>query len=387
MARFESLRGKALFFLCLVWFVWFMNFTCRAVFSPIMPLLEDEFGVTHARATAIFTCISLGYSFSLFFSGFFARLLGFRKSVVISAAASTLLFSFMSFVKVFEVFYVLGFFLGLTLGMYLPSMVYLLTDYYHEKMWGRVIAIHDSGASLGAAAAPFIALSILPFMQWRGIFIILGMAFAVCATILYCASHEVATMRDTKYFLGSLWKDKRLWIMGTLFVFAGGISIGLYLIIPLYLVKELSLDVSYANTIFGVSRIGAAVVGISSGFFVDRFSLRKTLFFIVSVSGVLTFALGFSGVGSIKVLLFVQAVSVMGFFPVALVAVSRLFDHESRSQAIGFVVTFAILGGAGVVPYLLGVSGDLVGFGFGICVLGILTTLSSGLLYFLKELK
>jgi NNP family nitrate/nitrite transporter-like MFS transporter len=387
MARFEALRGKALYFLCLAWFVWFMNFSCRAIFSPIMPLLEDEFGVTHARATAIFTCISLGYSFSLFFSGLFARLLGFRKSVVISAVASTLLFSCIAFVKVFEVFYVLGFALGLTLGLYLPSMVSLLTEYYDEKVWGRVIAIHDSGASLSATATPFIALSIMAFLPWRGIFIILGMGFAVSAIILYLASHEVATLGEKRYFLASLWKDKRLWIMGTLFVFGGGVSVGLYLIIPLYLVKELSLDVSYANTIFGISRIGAAVVAISAGFLVDRFSLKKTLSLIVSLSGILTIALGLSGVGSIKVLLFVQAVAIMGFFPVALVAVSRLFDQESRSQAIGFAATFAILFGAGIIPYLLGVSGDLLGFGFGICVLGILTTLSSGLLYFLKELK
>jgi len=143
MARFESLRGKGLLFLCLVWLVWFMNFTCRAILSPMMPLLEDEFGVTHARATAIFTCIAVGYSFALFFSGIFSRLLGFRKSVVISAVASTLLFASFAFVKVFEVYYVVGFALGVTLGMYLPSMVFLLTEYYHQKMWGRVIAIHD----------------------------------------------------------------------------------------------------------------------------------------------------------------------------------------------------------------------------------------------------
>jgi NNP family nitrate/nitrite transporter-like MFS transporter len=387
MARFESLKGRALFFISLAWLLWFMNFMSRTIFAPILPLLEDEFGVTHAQAAAIFTSISLGYGLSLFFSGVYARFLGFRRSVAVSIAASSIPFSLVSFVRVFELFYVLGFVLGLAVGMYLPSMLSLITDYYHEKMWGSVIAIHDSGASVSTTAAPFVALLILSFLPWRGIFILLGIASALCAILFYLNSQEVPMVKGRNYFLGALWKKRSLCIMGTLFIFAGGTSLGLYVIIPLYLVKELSLDVSYANTIFGISRIGAAIAAISAGFFVDRFSLKKTLFSIVCASGLLTFALGLCSVAWLKVILFLQAGAIIGFFPVAFVAISRIFDRESRGQAIGFVATLNVVFGSGVVPYLLGLSGDLVGFRFGICLIGILTTLSSGLLYFLRELR
>ena len=387
MEKFESLKGRALFFLCLAWLLWFLNFTARTTFAPILPLLEDEFGVTHARAAAIFTCISFGYGFSLFFSGVFATFLGFRKSVVVSMAVSGVLFSLFSLIKVFEVFYVLGFALGVAVGMYLPSMLSLITDYYDERMWGRVIAIHDSGASINTTVAPFLVLLILSFLPWRGIFIVLGIAFALSAVVFFFASHEVPVAERRNYFLGALWKKRSLCIMGVLFVFAGGSSLGLYFITPLYLVKELSLDVPYANTIFGISRIGAAIVAISAGFFVDRFSLRKTLFFIVLAAGLLTVALGLCSVAWVPVVLFLQAGAVIGFFPVSFVAMSRIFDRESRGQAIGFVAMLNVVFGSGIAPYLLGLSGDLVGFRFGICLIGILTTLSSGLLYFLKELR
>ena len=387
MEKFESLKGRALFFICLAWLLWFLNFTSRTAFAPILPLLEDEFGVTHAGAAAIFTFISFGYGFSLFFSGVFATFLGFRKSVVVSVAVSAVLFSLFSLIKVFEVFYILGFVLGVAVGIYLPSMLSLLTDYYDEGIWGRVIAIHDSGASISTTAAPFLVLFILSFLPWRGIFIILGIASLLCAIVFFFASHEVVMPGRRSYFLGSLWKKRSLCIMAMLFVFAGGSSLGLYFIIPLYLVKELSLDVSYANTIFGISRIGAAIVAISAGFFVDRFSLKKTLFFIVFASGLLTVALSLCSVAWVPVVLFLQAGAIIGFFPVAFVAISRIFDRESRGQAIGFIVTVNVIFGSGVIPYLLGLSGDLVGFRFGICLVGIMSTLSSGLLYFLKELK
>jgi MFS family permease len=68
------------------------------------------------------------------------------------------------------------------------------------------------------------------------------------------------------------------------------------------------------------------------------------------------------------------------------VAVAKLFDQEQRGQATGFVITIGMIG-TGLAPYFLGLSGDLASFRLGIFLLGILTTLSSGLLYFLKELK
>ena len=387
MSRYESLKGRALLFLCLAWFLWFMNFVSRTMFAPILPLIEDEFGVTHAAASAIFTCTSFGFGLSLFFSGLSARILGFRKAVAVSLGVGAVVSSLVSLIGIFELFYVLGFVLGVAVGMYLPSMLSLLTDYYDEKIWGRVIAMHDSGASIAMTAAPFIALFFVSFLPWRAIFIFIGITFALCALLFHLASHEVAAVGGKKYFHGSLWSNKTLWTIGTLFIFMGGSSLGLYFVTPLYLVKELSLDVSYANTIFGISRIGTAIAALSVGFFVDRFNLKKTLFLVIFVSGILTLALGLCSVRWIEVVLFAQATLAVWFFPVAFLTIARIFDRESRGQAIGFAVTLNVVFGSGVIPYFLGLSGDLVGFRFGICLLGILATLASGLVYFLKELK
>jgi hypothetical protein len=79
-----------------------------------------------------------------------------------------------------------------------------------------------------------------------------------------------------------------------------------------------------------------------------------------------------------------QAVLVTGFFPVGLVAIARMFSREMKSMATGFILTMAIALGVGVIPYFLGISGDLVSFKFGIAIFGILVTLSSGLVFYLK---
>jgi len=63
-----------------------------------------------------------------------------------------------------------------------------------------------------------------------------------------------------------------------------------------------------------------------------------------------------------------------------------MFERETRGQAVGLIVTLGVIGTA-VIPYFLGLSGDLVSFRLGFLLLGIVTVLSSGLLYFVKELQ
>ena len=86
------------------------------------------------------------------------------------------------------------------------------------------------------------------------------------------------------------------------------------------------------------------------------------------------------------IFLFIQSSLIPVFFPVGLVAISRMFEKEKRSLAAGFLGALSGLFGVGLLPYLLVLAGDHISFRFGIFVLGIMVILSSGLTYFLKEL-
>ena len=162
---------------------------------------------------------------------------------------------------------------------------------------------------------------------------------------------------------------------------------GVYSIIPLYLTKELGFDVSHANWIFGWSRIGGVIVSVSTGFVLDRFSLKKVNFFLLLITGVLTVFLAARDVEVVETALFLQAAVSLAFFPVGLVAISRLFSDKQRSMATGFVLTVGVAFGIGVVPYLLGVAGDLLSFRFGISLLGMCVIASSGLAWCLKSVR
>ena len=111
------------------------------------------------------------------------------------------------------------------------------------------------------------------------------------------------------------------------------------------------------------------------------------MFILMIISGVLTILLGVVPTAVIGTILFLQAVFITGIFPIGFVCIARLFDRETMSMAVGIMVPLTALFGTGLIPYLLGLSGDLLSFRFGIIILGVSLTLISWLVLFLRDLE
>ena len=215
----------------------------------------------------------------------------------------------------------------------------------------------------------------------------LGVVFIIAALIFYILFDELKVPKINVADLRKFIRRKSLWTMSIIWIFAASTSLGIYAVIPLYLTKELHLEMGCTNTIFAISRLGGFVVAISSGFLVSRFSIQKIMASILAISGVFTIFVALAGVRFIGIALFLQATFIYGFFPAGLIALSRMFEMNVRSIATGFVFGFGVIVGWGITPYLLGLSGDLVSFKFGILMLGIGTVMASGLVFLLKELN
>lgn len=387
MSRFTSLKGTAFLYLLFLSSLWFLNFVGRTILSPVLPLIEDEFLISHAKASSIFIFLSVGYGISIFLSGLLSGIIGYRKSIMIYLLVTALMFFLIPFIKTFALLYVVACVIGIATGIYIPAVIPFITSYYEENIWSKTIAIHDSAASLGVFAAPLLTLFLLRFFQWRGVLGVMGFVFVGAAIAFYLLFDELTVSPVSRAALGKFIRRRALWVLSIIWVFAASTSIGVYYVTPLFLTKELHLDLGYANTIFGVSRLGGFVVAISSGFLVSRFSIRTIIIAILIISGASTAFVAMAGVKLVGIALFLQASFIYGFFPAGLIAISRIFEINIRGLATGFIFGFGVIIGWGVTPYLLGLSGDLLSFRFGILTLGILVIISSGLVFLLEELR
>ena len=384
MPRDAAISGRGLAFLLLLWSLWFLIMTVRTILGPILPFIEDEFVTSHAKATSLVALLALGQAAMLFASGVFAGKLGYKRSILLCLAVSVVVFLLIPLTRTFSQVAALFFVLGLATGAYFPCIVPVVTAHFSPSLWGRALAIQDMGASIAAFAVPLLTVVLARFLSWKQFYYVLAAAYIVSGVFFLLFTKEVRVKKELKSYLGKLLKRKDLWILAIIWTSATGAFMAVYQVTPLYLTKELSFSVGYANTLFGLSRLGGVAFGPIMGILVDRFDVKKCMFFVLLATGASTMLIGQANLVLVQIALFLQGAAIMGFFATGLTAMSRMFRMEERSVAAGFSSTVSGVFGAALLPYLFGLAGDHISFKFAMLVFGALVILSSWLVYALK---
>jgi MFS family permease len=365
--------------LFIFWGLWYLNFSTRAIFSPILPLIEDTLLLSHGEAGGLFTSLAIGNSLILLISGRFAAVWGYKRTVVSGFIGIGLIFLGLQWADSYLAFHILFFLLGIAAGTYLPSILPIITVTYESRHWGKVIGIHDSAASLSILSIPiFVALGVR-FLSWRILLLFLGTISLLLPIYFWKVSVEPKKeMSHQRNRTSDLLKRRSIWIIGFLWIFASASSMGLYSILPLYLIRERGIDFDFANTLFGISRVGGVFVSVFTGFLIDRYGYRLMLMFCLVTTGLSTIGLALSStLPMIVITLVFQATLSVGFFPAGFATLTNLTPLSERSMAIGLAISLGTIFGNGGAPVLLGIIADHSSFEIGIIWLGILTILSS----------
>jgi MFS transporter, NNP family, nitrate/nitrite transporter len=373
--------------LCVFWCLWFLNFFTRASFSPVLPLIEGNLSISHGEAGGFVTSYSLGYAVTLLIAGRFVPTWGYKRTVAAGISGIGLTLIALQWVEHYFAFHILFLLLGLASGTYIPAIVSIITETYDYKEWGKVIGLHDSAASAAIFSAPILFAFGLHFLPWKGILLLLGIACLILPFLFWRVSIEPQpklSLRGSHYL--TLFRRKPIWIMAVLCILSSAANMGVYSMLPLYLINERGMEYAFASNLVGISRIGGIAVQVFVGFFVDRYGYRRILFFGLLTTGLSTLSLSLVPSFSLLLItLFIQAALSLAFFPVALAAIAKLTSPEERSMGIGAIISSGVIFGMGGAPLLLGIIADRFSFQVGILGMGVLTTLSSLMVRGLKD--
>lgn len=374
-------------FLLLFWSLWFVNFSTRTVISPILPILEDELSIGHAQAGSIFSFLSLGYTATLLLSGLLSPRIGYKRTIILGYAILSIALFCFKYTHNYTSTVVVCLFIGLGAGLYLPSAIPLITAIFGRDNWGKVISFHETAASSSIFALPLLSALALRFIIWRDLFFILSAASAIVIFTFWLCCPDTRAEEKRGGSLAQIVRRREFWIIAILWIFAASNSLGLYNVIPLFLVKEKGMNLEFANTIFGFSRIGGIFVAIITGFLVDRYGVKNILLLLLLTTGFSTIGLAMSrALTALVIMLFVQATVSNVFFPVSFVAVSKLTTTNERSTFTGTTMAIGVIIGLGLTPALLGAVADTWNFQIGILVLGVLTLVSCVTLKYLQKI-
>ena len=381
-AGVRSFRSKVrpVFFLA---GLFFLNFASRIILSPLLPTIERELAISHSQAGFFFFLSSGGYLAGLLSSGVLTSRSSHRVAIVASLAgvgiAMLTIAAAMSLWLIRCGLIVLGF----AAGFYLPSAIATITALVDKKHWGKAIAIHELAPNVAFFAAPFLAEIFLRWSTWR-------MGLGVLGALSLVASVSFSQFGRGGSFSGEapgsqafavLVRTPAFWLMMVLFGVGVSSTIGVYAMLPLYLVSERNFDQSTANTVVAFSRSYGPFLGLLGGWASDKLGAKQTIAISLAFTGIVTLLLGMLSGRALGAAVLVQPLLAVWFFPAAFAAIAMITPPNARNLAVAFSVPVGYIIGGGAIPTFIGAMGDRGSFATGFVVTGLLIG-SGGLLSF-----
>lgn len=376
--RFAPAVPWVLFLIMMVFFAIFP----RLLLAPLLLRISDGLGIDYSRASGFFLTVSFGFITGLLTSGYVARYLTHRWTIVGSVALAGLCLLGLSVTRSVAVFNVVLFVEGWANGLYPGSGVASVAALVPDRHRGKALALHESGPNLSFILAPIIAAVAAPFVGWRGVFALTGAA-AILAALLFAVfgrghreAGEPPHFENIKLFA----HNRQFWVISVLFAVVVSAAVGVFAILPTFLIVEHGYSERFVNTLVGLSRTTGFAAIFTAGAFADRVGFSAVAATIMTVTGVMTMLLGITHGLLLLLAVFLQPLVVQAFFPVAIRALTDAAPVQARNLAVALAIPLANLVGAGVAPRAFGAIAAAGRFEIGFIVLGGITVASLALL-------
>jgi NNP family nitrate/nitrite transporter-like MFS transporter len=365
---FRSQVGPLLF----LTLIFFLNFIARLILAPLMPIMEVDLAIGHSQAGSFFLLISIGYFITLLGSGFVSSRLTHRKTIILSSVVVGAALLGLSLCRSLWTIRLGLLVLGLAAGIYLPSGIATLTALISSRHWGKAIAIHELAPNVSFLAAPLVAEGIMECFSWRGVLALMGGASLLVgiAYARYGKGGEFPGEAPSPGSIKILMGEPAFWIMMVLFSLGISGSLGIYAMLPLYLVAGHGMERNWANTLVALSRISGLGISFVSGWATDRLGPRRTLIGVLILTGLATVLLGVTSGTWVLVCIFLQPMLAVCFFPAGFAALSRVGPPKVRNVTVSLTLPFAFMLGGGAIPTGIGILGDAGSLALGISLVG-----------------
>jgi MFS transporter, NNP family, nitrate/nitrite transporter len=363
--------------------IFYLNFVSRIILGPFLPVIEQELGLGHGGAGSLFLFIQIGYAAGLLGSGIVSWRFSHRHTIVASAVAVGISLAGLSLTSSLWTMRLWLVLVGTGAGLYLPAGVATITHLVKDAHWGKALAFHELAPNLAFITAPFLADALLASISWRGVLALLGGVAMLLGGCFALSGHGGSRQGEAPRLqtVAGLLRDPAVWAMMLIFAAGVGSSLGLYSMLPLFLVSGSGMTLRAANSLTGLSRVACLAIAFFSGWLTDRMGHRHALTVALTTTASLNLCLGlFPGPILTPIFVFLQGAAAVMFFPAAFAAVSRLVPGQMRNLGVALTTAVGVFLGGGGVPALVGYLAEVASFSAAFTVVGALAIFSPLLL-------
>ena len=382
---FSGVIGSILFLTLL----FFLTFIGRFIFAPLMPAMSGELGLSHSQAGSIFLFGSIGVFIGSLSAGFVSSRIQHKGTIALSligAACALVLCTMLTALWAVRGAVMM---LGFMAGMNLPSNVATITALVSRQDWGKALAVQQMAPPLSLILGPMLTVFLLNWFTWRAPIVVIAIACIVAALILirFGTIGQFPGDAPDLSLARIILSGRSFWIMIILFALGMGGQVGIYAMMPLYLIAERGIPEASANMLIGLSQVSALFMTFFAGWVTDRIGVKMAIFVFLLASGIATLLLGLVSGLWLKVVVFLQPALIVCYFPAGFAALARIVQPNLRSLATAWVTPCAIVLGGGLFPLLLGYMGQTVTFASGIVLAGGIIIVGSGLPFLLDLIE
>lgn len=366
-----------------------LNFLARFILAPLMPFLVLELGITHAQAGSLFLLISSGFAFAQFSSGFVSSRLNHRKTLILSGVAVGIALLGLGIVQSLWAIRLALIVLGLAAGLHIPSAFAMITAMVRRQDWGKALGIHSSAPTLGLVLGPLLVAALGGLMSWRSLIFLLGIFSALLgiAFLVFGKGEDFPGDAPKPSVLNQIIRIPSFWLIILLFVMALGGSVGIFTVLPIYLIAEQGMEKTFANMVIGLAQISGFLAAFGGGWFADRAGPKPAMAVLLVAGGTANILLGISAGRWLLIVLFIQPALVGSLFPAAFSALSRIVPPTLRGVVASVAIPVAFLIGVGLFPALYGYLGQTHSFALGLVLAGCFMLLGPPFAFALKLIE
>lgn len=339
--------------------------------------------MSHAVAGLLFTYFSLAYAVMLFLGGMLSSRFGTKRLAFISIVLFSVFTFLVGFSRdAFELRIAVLMF-GMGLGFYYPNAMSLLSSWFPREKRGRILGVYLASGIIGNITSPIVVGEILKTFQWRIPYRLFAFPGIISSLLFWRYVDEPSETRESKDVkLSEVLRDPTLLSLFPYYAAGIAIYIGAFSMIPLFLVQEFHLDVSYVAAIMGLSQSAGLVGSPLGGFLSDRIGRRPVLVSALTFSAVLTIIFVNLPLPWNLYTLLLNVLASSMLVPVSQSLVADKTPQNVRAGAMSLYSTLGILVGGGLTPLTIGWIADVLSFRIaflfpvGLAVLGVASMMS-----------
>ncbi len=372
----------------LVSLMFFINYTNRSIFGPLLVDFEREFGIDHAQATRLLFYLYCGFSFSMAMSGFAAAKIKPKLAVGLSTIFCGIVIFLISRLHSIDVAWIFFIALGLSGGFYFTSAMATLGELVTPRDWGKAVTLHELAPPLSFILAPQLAHLIIFFdgATWRSVLAGLG-GFSCLAGMFFIIFARGGEKKASPPSLGHFrlyLKSPVLWLFAWIFALGIGGEFAPYSVLPLHLTTERGLSEEAVGRLLSLTRLAAPLAVLAGGALISRFRAKTIVTWFLFTHALSLLCMALPQPGLARAGMFVQPLVTACVFPAIFTLFAENFPLEHQPMLLGLAVPVSSYIGSGIFPALLGLWGNYLGFQYGFAMMAVFCLIS---LPFLRVVK